>query len=971
MRWESPQTRAIGLNLTDSDIRVRRLNHDALRMREEFYRGVIESSPDCIKVLDTDGNLLSMETGQELLGIEDITPFLDKSWLEFWHGADRAAAQQALATAIGGGTGKFVGFFRTLRGEPKWWDVSISQIRGSRGDPLRLLAISRDVTQRRRAELNSEFLAEVSNDLVTWASVAEMTRTVGEKLGAYLSLSLCAFVEINESAERVEIFHDWHRPDVPGLVGTYRLADFVEGEFVRAARAGDTIVVRDTANDVRTSPEKFAQLQIASFVCVPLTRDGQWRFAMCLYHSAPYDWRQDEIALAQELTARVWTRLERLRAEEALRESELRYRTLFETVDEGLCVIEMIFDEHQQAVDYRFLESNPSLERLTGMRDIVGKRVLELIPDLEMHWIEFYAKVALTGEPMRRANQIKGLGDRWLDIYASRLGGPGSSKVVVLFSNITDRKLAEQALHDSEERYRTLFSSIDEGFCVIEMIFDELEQPVDYRFLEVNPTFERQTGIANATGKLMRELVPDLEAHWFEIYGKVARTGEALRFVNEAKPMGGRWFDAYACRVGAPEAHKVAIIFNDITERKQVEVRLNRAIAVADEANRAKSDFLSSMSHELRTPLSAILGFAQLIESGSPPPTVSQKRSLGQILQAGWYLLELINEILDLALVESGQLSLSLEAISLAEVVRESAAMVEPLAQKRAVDLRFPDTSGIGFVHADRIRVKQVLTNLLSNAIKYNKVGGTVLVSCHADTPGSIRIRVQDTGEGLGAEQLGQLFQPFNRLGQETTGSEGTGIGLVMTKRLVELMGGAIGVESTIGEGSTFWVELLVATDSSMQVDRIESTFVAPTAAGAGLPTHTLLYVEDNTANLMLVEDLITRRHDVRLLTAKDGASGIAMARACRPDVILMDIHLPGISGVQALGVLAQDPATARIPVLALSANAIPRDIENGLRAGFFRYLTKPVKLDELTLALDAALELAAARAHPGNGNGK
>ena len=297
--------------------------------------------------------------------------------------------------------------------------------------------------------------------------------------------------------------------------------------------------------------------------------------------------------------------------------------------------------------------------------------------------------------------------------------------------------------------------------------------------------------------------------------------------------------------------------------------------------------------------------------------------------------------------------------------------MVETQAGKRAVDLHFPDGLGVGFVQADRTRVKQVLANLLSNAIKYNKIGGAVVVSCHTDTPGSIRIRVQDTGEGLSAEQLGQLFQPFNRIGQETTGSEGTGIGLVMTKRLVELMGGTIGVESTVGEGSVFWVDLLAAADPCIEVYSIEREFAAPAQANAGPPLHTLLYVEDNQANLMLVEELMSRRHDIHLLTAKDGASGIAMARAFRPDVILMDVHLPGITGTQALRILAQDPTTARIPVLALSANAIPRDIDNGLDAGFFRYLTKPVKLDELTGALDAALQLAAARAAASAGNYK
>jgi signal transduction histidine kinase/CheY-like chemotaxis protein len=415
------------------------------------------------------------------------------------------------------------------------------------------------------------------------------------------------------------------------------------------------------------------------------------------------------------------------------------------------------------------------------------------------------------------------------------------------------------------------------------------------------------------------------------------------------------------------------LIGTDNTARKLVEAeraRLDQALQdrnadlesakfVAEKANLAKSDFLSSMSHELRSPLNAILGFAQLMESGSPLPTDSQKRSIDQILQAGWYLLELINEILDLALIESGKLSLSLEPISLAEVMLECQAMIEPQAQKRGISVAFPDFEMPSFVQADRTRVKQVFINLLSNAIKYNRVGGAVVVDCTASTAERIRISVKDSGEGLSADKLAQLFQPFNRLGQEANAEEGTGIGLVTTKRLVELMKGVIGVESTVGVGSVFWIDLKLTAEPHPAAGAAEPTVVARAQVHADAQSRTLLYVEDNPANLMLVEGLIARRPDIRLLSARDGNRGVEIARASRPDVILMDINLPGISGFRALRMLAEDPATARIPVIALSANAMPRDIEKGLEAGFFRYLTKPIKVNEFMDTLDVALKFA------------
>jgi PAS domain S-box-containing protein len=406
----------------------------------------------------------------------------------------------------------------------------------------------------------------------------------------------------------------------------------------------------------------------------------------------------------------------------------------------------------------------------------------------------------------------------------------------------------------------------------------------------------------------------------------------------------------------------------DVTERKRLDqvlqdknVELESARFVAEKANLAKSNFLSSMSHELRTPLNAILGFAQLMEAGSPPPTASQIVRLQQITRAGWYLLDLINEILDLAVIESGTLSMSREPVSLIEVIRECEAMIEPQAQQRSIRISFPYFDPGWHVNADRVRLKQALINLLSNAIKYNREHGTVEVRCSLVTPERLRISVKDSGEGLPPHKLVQLFHPFNRLGQENGPVEGTGIGLVVTKQLVELMGGSVGVESTVGVGSEFWIELNVDEKPQLAAGNLMPEPVAgQVLAREGL--HTLVYVEDNPANLMLVEQIIEGHPQIHMLSARDGNQGIELARTHLPDVILMDINLPGMSGLEALKVLHDDPATAHIPVIALSANAMPRNIEKGLEAGFFNYLTKPIKVNEFTAALDKALAFSDTR---------
>jgi PAS domain S-box-containing protein len=407
----------------------------------------------------------------------------------------------------------------------------------------------------------------------------------------------------------------------------------------------------------------------------------------------------------------------------------------------------------------------------------------------------------------------------------------------------------------------------------------------------------------------------------------------------------------------------------DVTERKRWDQvlqenteELQKAKAIAEKANLAKSDFLSSMSHELRSPLNAILGFAQLMESDSPAPNASQKSSIEQILHAGWYLLELINDILDLAVIESGRLSLSLEPVSLPEVMIECKAMMEPLAQKRGIHMTFPYFDEPCYIKADRTRVKQVLINLLSNAIKYNQTGGSVNIECSVGYSGRVKISVKDSGAGLSPEMLSQLFQSFNRLGQEASGEEGTGIGLVVSKRLVELMQGMIGVESKVGTGSVFWIELNTDIDPHLQFAKAQSIEIPQLQIPVGPRPHLVLYVEDNPANLKLVEQLIARRSNMRLLTAQNGNDGIRLARGYLPDVILMDINLPGISGIEAMKIIHLDPVTAHIPVIALSANAIPSDVEKGLQAGFFRYLTKPIKVNEFMETLNVALEFAATK---------
>lgn len=425
-----------------------------------------------------------------------------------------------------------------------------------------------------------------------------------------------------------------------------------------------------------------------------------------------------------------------------------------------------------------------------------------------------------------------------------------------------------------------------------------------------------------------------------------------------------------ALRDGAGHIIGYLLIGTDTSARRLAENQLKQAMHAAETASHAKSEFLSRMSHELRTPLNAILGFAQLIESGMPAPTDKQRHSLDQILKGGWYLLDLINEVLDLALVESGRLVLSNEPISVLEIMHECRTMIEPQATAHGIRIHFSSHVLSPYVLADRTRVKQVLINLLMNAIKYNRIGGTVTVDFAVQPEDRLRICVRDSGVGMGPEQLAQLFQPFNRLGKEGGSEEGTGIGLVVTKRLMELMGGVIGVQSTAGVGSVFWIELALTTPAQLTEGDSVHMAIPESPQHANPHRYTVLYVEDNPANLDLVEQIMTRRSNVRLLSAANASIGIEFARSHQPDVILMDINLPGMNGVDAMRILQAGTRTAHIPIVALSANAVPRDIALGMEAGFMDYITKPIKVSAFLQTLDAALALSQQSVLPASSTG-
>ncbi|HEY3884317.1 MAG TPA: ATP-binding protein, partial [Vicinamibacterales bacterium] len=388
----------------------------------------------------------------------------------------------------------------------------------------------------------------------------------------------------------------------------------------------------------------------------------------------------------------------------------------------------------------------------------------------------------------------------------------------------------------------------------------------------------------------------------------------------------------------------------DIGDRKSAEEEARVAKSEAERANRAKNEFLSRMSHDLRTPLNAVIGFAQLLEMDGL--TAPQSESVRQILTGGRHLLDLINEVLDIARIEAGQLSLSPEPVPIAAVIHQIVDLLAPLGRPRRVSVKADvDLSCAIHVRADQQRLKQVLLNLVGNAVKYNRDDGDVRVSCATRPSGRVVIIVTDTGLGIPEQKLALLFQPFERLGAEQSAVEGTGLGLAVSKALVQAMDGTIGVQSRVGSGTSFWIELPESAPGAAGKPAADE----PTVRRAAAPSGVVLYIEDNPANTRLMERLLARRHGVQLITAGSGEAGLRLARA-RPNLVFLDLHLPDMSGEEVLSRLAADSHTADIPVAVLSADATPSQAKRLFASGAIAYLTKPIEVAQVLRLVDERL---------------
>jgi PAS domain S-box-containing protein len=648
---------------------------------------------------------------------------------------------------------------------------------------------------------------------------------------------------------------------------------------------------------------------------------------------------------------------ERRKVEEALRNSEEHFRRLIENAHDMVVIMNA-----EGMLEY----GSPSVGRILGYDSatLKGRASIEFIHPDDVAVVEEQL-ARMESDPTTPATiecRFRHSDGSWRHLEA--VGSPLSAATpgdgfVFNVRDVTERHAAEEALREREERFRSLIENAHDITCIC---------AEDGTMLYQSPSLERRLGYS-ADDLIARNgypyVHPDDVPVVREALGRmVADPGTVLRLEYRFRHRDGSWrmLEAFG-RTLLQSSAEAGIVLNirDVTERmmaeralEQAKVEAETAREGAERANRAKSEFLSRMSHELRTPLNSILGFAQLLERAEIP--VDQRRGVQHILRAGRHLLQLINEVLEIARIEAGRQNLSLEPVRLRGVLLEAVSVVRPLAAQRGVEVDDgPWAHGDNFVMADRQRLVQVLLNLISNAIKYNRTGGRVRLTCSGDADRNrISVRVEDTGRGIAVERRDQLFTPFARLGAEQTEVEGTGLGLALSQRLTEAMGGTLSLESSGPGGSVFRLDLVAAADP---VGRLEEAQPAvPVVAEVDHSPATLLYIEDNLANLSLVESILASRPKWRTIPALQGQLGVELAREHRPDLILLDLHLPDITGDEVLRRLRADERTAHIPIVVISADAT-RDSRTRLEgAGADGYLTKPLDLDAFVETLDGFL---------------
>ncbi|HEY9762643.1 MAG TPA: PAS domain S-box protein, partial [Trichocoleus sp.] len=970
----------------------------SLRENEKRWSAIFSQAAAGLSEISLEGRFQRVNAELcKMLG-QSREKLLTSSVLDLTHPDDINLTQEALEQLIQ--TGEPVSIDkRYLRadGTTVWANSNLTRLDDEQGQPRAVLAVTIDLSdrkraedERKRAELHAEFLAAVSQDLVNAVGISEIMQAVGSQMNRYFQTSLCAFIEINEWAEEAVINYDWHQEGVPGLVGTYPISKFVSSQFVTAAKAGRTIVVRDVATDSYIADQaQFSALKIGSFINVPLTRNNEWKCSLGVYHQQPYPWHSAEVELIRELSIRIWNRVERSRAEEALRQSESRLRLIIESAkDYAIFTLDL---------DGTITSWNSGAQRVLGHTEAeaIGCNgdMIFTPEDLARNQAEWEKQTTITqGRAEDERWHVRKDGSRfWASGTMMQLRDEAGN--LQGFVKILQDKTAQRQV---DERFQLLYETTrdllatEQPLALMHNLFSKLSSQLDlhcyYNFMVEEKDKRQMLHLKNYEG-VSEEIAKAIE--WLELggenlCGQVAHQRQQV-VMNQAQInahptapfISSMGITAYAGQPLIVQGRLLGTLaFGSHTRTHftpeeidllrstcdQVAIAIDRANLIASiqqqaealqQANQIKDEFLAVLSHELRSPLNPIMGWARLLRNGKLDATKTAQ-ALATIERNAKLQSELIEDLLDVSRILRGKLSLNVSTVNLVSTIKAATETVRLAADAKSIRLQVNLDPSTGPVSGDATRLQQVVWNLLSNAVKFTPAGGQVTVQL-TSTENQAQITISDNGKGISSEFLPYVFEYFRQADSATTRKfGGLGLGLAIVRHLVELHGGTVEAES-LGEGlgATFTVKIPLLPTSPV-ADSAEFS----SQASLSLQGVHVLVVDDDTDTREFIVFLLEQA-EAKVTSAASAREALAALMQSKPDVLLSDVGMPEMDGYMMMRQVRDFPPEqgGQIPAIALTAYAGDFNQQRALEAGFQKHLSKPVEPDQVLEAIAGLLK--------------
>jgi PAS domain S-box-containing protein len=914
-----------------------------LQESESRFRTMADHAPMMIWVSGADGRCTFVsDAWREFTGAATLDA--DEDRLACVHEDDRERVRASLQGAHARRQPTRIEYrLRRRDGQHRWVLDAVAPRFDAQGTLLGCIGSMLEIDEHRRRERDARFASQLQSALAQLDDADEIMRVAADRIGRYFHIPTLVFADVGEDGRDATVVH--LHGETRAVSTPRTLADVIDDRFIEPLRTGNTITVHDVATDPRTvlRIDEYRARDIGAVLIVPFPSGGRWRFVLVAQTPHAREWRDDERELLHELTARVHLRLERARANAAMCESREQYRLLFESIDEGFCVIELLCESDGTARDYRFVEVNPAFERHCGLRNAVGRTALELTPLLEPLWFRTYGEVAHSGRPVRFEAQSRAL-QRWFDVYAFRIGRPGDRRVAVLFSDITGRKQTEAALRRNEERLRLALVTGRLGSWQLDLL------TMDYTCTALCKShYGLSPDAPLAYARLSSELVhpDDREAMQAELRTAIEHHRDYEAEYRVVWPDGSvHWLVARgrAAYDASGRAVIVAGVTLDVTERHQTEQALR-------DADRRKDEFIATLAHELRNPLAPLRHCLHILQMESAG-AVDTPRLHAMMERQVRHLVRLVDDLLEVSRISRGKIELRRERVDLAQVVQHAVETSRPLvdAGRHALELDLAPAPLL--LDADPVRLAQVFANLLNNAAKYTPHGGRIAVHAAAEGPAAV-LRVRDNGVGIPADMLPRVFDMFSQVDHTIDQAQGgLGIGLTLVRSLVELHGGTVSAHSAgRGCGAEFVVRLPLCEQAS---PASPASLAQRDDVARDTGPQRLLVVDDNRESADSLA-MFLRLCGREVHVAYDGNAGIEAAARLQPDAMLVDIGMPGRNGYEVCTHIRAQPWGQALAIFAVTGWGQQDDRERSERCGFDGHLVKPVDPDALLAHVDEA----------------